>query len=185
MIRAPDGDPSPRPTRLWPQGGCGCSASLPEAGSAACRVPALPPLRSWSCWDSSLPGGSRWFEPPGTASSIWAKIHPELLPSLPTPRRDQPPGGWQRGGSSARDHPPRVAAGWPPEPRALIGPAIPSGIGPPGAGMMGASAPVVMNRRKENANMVKRRQVPNIKGCLLYTSPSPRDRTRSRMPSSA
>ena len=25
----------------------------------------------------------------------------------------------------------------------------------------------------------------NIKGCLLYTSPSPRDRTRSRMPSSA
>ena len=26
---------------------------------------------------------------------------------------------------------------------------------------------------------------PAIKGCLLYTSPSPRDRTRSRMPSSA
>ena len=25
----------------------------------------------------------------------------------------------------------------------------------------------------------------NISGCLLYTSPSPRDRTRSRMPSSA
>ena len=25
----------------------------------------------------------------------------------------------------------------------------------------------------------------HIKGCLLYTSPSPRDRTRSRMPSSA
>ena len=25
----------------------------------------------------------------------------------------------------------------------------------------------------------------NIKVCLLYTSPSPRDRTRSRMPSSA
>ena len=25
----------------------------------------------------------------------------------------------------------------------------------------------------------------NIKACLLYTSPSPRDRTRSRMPSSA
>ena len=25
----------------------------------------------------------------------------------------------------------------------------------------------------------------NSKGCLLYTSPSPRDRTRSRMPSSA
>ena len=25
----------------------------------------------------------------------------------------------------------------------------------------------------------------HVKGCLLYTSPSPRDRTRSRMPSSA
>ena len=29
-------------------------------------------------------------------------------------------------------------------------------------------------------------EVPdNAQGCLLYTSPSPRDRTRSRMPSSA
>ena len=28
-------------------------------------------------------------------------------------------------------------------------------------------------------------KIKNIKGCLLYTSPSPRDRTRSRMPSSA
>ena len=27
--------------------------------------------------------------------------------------------------------------------------------------------------------------VDYIEGCLLYTSPSPRDRTRSRMPSSA
>ena len=27
--------------------------------------------------------------------------------------------------------------------------------------------------------------VEKVKGCLLYTSPSPRDRTRSRMPSSA
>ena len=27
--------------------------------------------------------------------------------------------------------------------------------------------------------------VDNVKDCLLYTSPSPRDRTRSRMPSSA
>ena len=35
---------------------------------------------------------------------------------------------------------------------------------------------------------VKRRGIfllPNILTCLLYTSPSPRDRTRSRMPSSA
>ena len=28
-------------------------------------------------------------------------------------------------------------------------------------------------------------EFPRFKGCLLYTSPSPRDRTRSRMPSSA
>ena len=28
-------------------------------------------------------------------------------------------------------------------------------------------------------------ELPFNKGCLLYTSPSPRDRTRSRMPSSA
>ena len=27
--------------------------------------------------------------------------------------------------------------------------------------------------------------VRKVRGCLLYTSPSPRDRTRSRMPSSA
>ena len=27
--------------------------------------------------------------------------------------------------------------------------------------------------------------IPRLEGCLLYTSPSPRDRTRSRMPSSA
>ena len=27
--------------------------------------------------------------------------------------------------------------------------------------------------------------LPTYRGCLLYTSPSPRDRTRSRMPSSA
>ena len=29
------------------------------------------------------------------------------------------------------------------------------------------------------------KQLDEFKGCLLYTSPSPRDRTRSRMPSSA
>ena len=31
----------------------------------------------------------------------------------------------------------------------------------------------------------KRDPPPTYRGCLLYTSPSPRDRTRSRMPSSA
>ena len=34
-----------------------------------------------------------------------------------------------------------------------------------------------------------KKQIPDLEGtlniCLLYTSPSPRDRTRSRMPSSA
>ena len=35
--------------------------------------------------------------------------------------------------------------------------------------------------RLEKQGLVERRQSP----CLLYTSPSPRDRTRSRMPSSA
>ena len=29
------------------------------------------------------------------------------------------------------------------------------------------------------------KNIGGVKGCLLYTSPSPRDRTRSRMPSSA
>ena len=36
---------------------------------------------------------------------------------------------------------------------------------------------------KEVFNLIKNKEMP--KGCLLYTSPSPRDRTRSRMPSSA
>ena len=31
----------------------------------------------------------------------------------------------------------------------------------------------------------KGRNFRTVKDCLLYTSPSPRDRTRSRMPSSA
>ena len=33
--------------------------------------------------------------------------------------------------------------------------------------------------------IVSKKKLSNIKNCLLYTSPSPRDRTRSRMPSSA
>ena len=36
-------------------------------------------------------------------------------------------------------------------------------------------------KRKSGKKMRKK----GAKGCLLYTSPSPRDRTRSRMPSSA
>ena len=33
--------------------------------------------------------------------------------------------------------------------------------------------------------VVEKHKFTMIEGCLLYTSPSPRDRTRSRMPSSA
>ena len=35
------------------------------------------------------------------------------------------------------------------------------------------------------ANSQRDRIVQEVRNCLLYTSPSPRDRTRSRMPSSA
>ena len=42
---------------------------------------------------------------------------------------------------------------------------------------------VAISELFEGLNLVKRHQL--IYACLLYTSPSPRDRTRSRMPSSA
>ena len=38
---------------------------------------------------------------------------------------------------------------------------------------------LILEATKQSLQKVK------ISGCLLYTSPSPRDRTRSRMPSSA
>ena len=41
---------------------------------------------------------------------------------------------------------------------------------------------------RQNIDFAKKRHVllfPALLSCLLYTSPSPRDRTRSRMPSSA
>ena len=38
---------------------------------------------------------------------------------------------------------------------------------------------------KKTDGDAKQRELLGGKGCLLYTSPSPRDRTRSRMPSSA
>ena len=41
-----------------------------------------------------------------------------------------------------------------------------------------------INQIKEKKETAKEVKLPN-KPCLLYTSPSPRDRTRSRMPSSA
>ena len=42
-----------------------------------------------------------------------------------------------------------------------------------------------MDRIDEYLRNVKIERVLNRSPCLLYTSPSPRDRTRSRMPSSA
>ena len=38
---------------------------------------------------------------------------------------------------------------------------------------------------EEAQHYARRDEIMQAKGCLLYTSPSPRDRTRSRMPSSA
>ena len=39
--------------------------------------------------------------------------------------------------------------------------------------------------RKPIEDLVFSRNIKQLQVCLLYTSPSPRDRTRSRMPSSA
>ena len=41
------------------------------------------------------------------------------------------------------------------------------------------------HRNVSNCHCIQCRKTHGIYGCLLYTSPSPRDRTRSRMPSSA
>ena len=56
-----------------------------------------------------------------------------------------------------------------------------------------SNAPISKDLKKEIAQMIKDgytddeifNLLANRYGCLLYTSPSPRDRTRSRMPSSA
>ena len=44
-------------------------------------------------------------------------------------------------------------------------------------------SPEELSEMRDKARKEKR--APKYNGCLLYTSPSPRDRTRSRMPSSA
>ena len=58
---------------------------------------------------------------------------------------------------------------------------LPSGLQPPVVQVQveyaSASAPIV----DEEVTQV----IEEVIGCLLYTSPSPRDHTRSRMPSSA
>ena len=48
---------------------------------------------------------------------------------------------------------------------------------------MFASEPVLLS--SVNPSLRAQLAQNTLKGCLLYTSPSPRDRTRSRMPSSA
>ena len=42
-----------------------------------------------------------------------------------------------------------------------------------------------IRKSEEDARKILDESVPKDADCLLYTSPSPRDRTRSRMPSSA
>ena len=44
---------------------------------------------------------------------------------------------------------------------------------------------VIRDASAEDALAIMHIWNANISSCLLYTSPSPRDRTRSRMPSSA
>ena len=43
----------------------------------------------------------------------------------------------------------------------------------------------LLEKMKADLTLVQAANVAHLPGCLLYTSPSPRDRTRSRMPSSA
>ena len=42
-----------------------------------------------------------------------------------------------------------------------------------------------LNTLSEKLSILSAKLLLNATSCLLYTSPSPRDRTRSRMPSSA
>ena len=54
-------------------------------------------------------------------------------------------------------------------------------------GMLASSAPIVavIDADLQHDERLLPKMFELIQGCLLYTSPSPRDRTRSRMPSSA
>ena len=52
--------------------------------------------------------------------------------------------------------------------------------------MSGINFSEAAEKRKHNyTNPSKAQDLAHLEACLLYTSPSPRDRTRSRMPSSA
>ena len=68
--------------------------------------------------------------------------------------------------------------------RGYTAPSDKLGIAAIGIGGRGTSN--LMNSFASNgANIVALCDVDDRRACLLYTSPSPRDRTRSRMPSSA
>ena len=43
----------------------------------------------------------------------------------------------------------------------------------------------ILNSKKTNLIKTQKREIAQLLRCLLYTSPSPRDATLSRMPSSA
>ena len=53
------------------------------------------------------------------------------------------------------------------------------------SGFLGAGKTTVLSHILNNRENKKVAVIVNDMSCLLYTSPSPRDRTRSRMPSSA
>lgn len=135
MIRAPGGDPSHRPTRLVGPSGA--------AGAPGHRAEPDDPARRALCRGRVLPSVSGSAETSGERQRTSGGV-PCLSPWRPCRR----PAATSRPvvGSAAGRRPGtirRVADGWSPEPRALIGPAIPSGIGPPGAGMMGARSLVL------------------------------------------
>ena len=52
-------------------------------------------------------------------------------------------------------------------------------------GDTGTNMAATMNSIVEGVNKCKESSFARISNCLLYTSPSPRDRQKSRMPSSA
>ena len=55
----------------------------------------------------------------------------------------------------------------------------------PGEEAVFGGGKVVRDGMGQNGQLVRDVGIPDTVICLLYTSPSPRDRTRSRMPSSA
>ena len=62
------------------------------------------------------------------------------------------------------------------------GPGVPSGASPPA---QGAAVGRGKLEKVTVGGFVAYTAVPRVKNCLLYTSPSPRDKRQSRMPSSA